>query len=436
MEAHPRIAHLIEGCLVMIVGSVVTMVFGFLFWLYKPEQVNEIISQCFQWLHDPNALPVIILSLAFCIPVLALWIPKLSGSRAVKLSITAAIPLIFIFLLRFHSLGTYFSPQLTSSALPNERHPLPECKYPKTLWISPVTSGQGPSSEETWLEFKKDLANNLKRYFNAGWIPQVISVRVITNLPNNTEQLSQLQSNTAHIFALGAGTTATAVQDLRYHYVPRFVLTDTTGGPFMYEATFIVNKDTSANVSTVEDLADLLNRETDSQPMGLGNSTSLSSMWITALVLEELRGKELTECKTLSIGSHRDLMKAVADGGICGACVASDIYDHSTVKHLVRPLGWQRKRGRVSPIWTVLTNSFPSVSFGWRADTPVPLQFCIEETFTTHDWSGDTSFKAAYNGGRHEVGGVAPLTNYFGLWTNVIEIKQYFEKKHPNLMSR
>jgi len=80
---------------------------------------------------------------------------------------------------------------------------------------------------------------------------------------------------------------------------------------------------------------------------------------------------------------------------------------------------------------------FPTISFGWRSDIPVPLQICIANTFKEHSWSNDISFLDGYNRRLHQPGvtGIAPVGDFFQEWKDVIQKVREAENTNSTALS-
>jgi len=299
--------------------------------------------------------------------------------------------------------------------------------YPEEICISPQASGDLAGDPKTWDLIKSELQDNLNLFVHS---KKHIRVE-FKKFSSTSAQLSALQSNkTNFVSFLGSGTTVTAALDPKYHYLPYIVLCDTNQRPLQYTAVFVVKRENPLSESCTNwpALISVL-KANPSLVVGLGDTTSTSNYRIPRLALLQAGIKPRTKLYE----SQGDLITAVAlDNDIFAACVASDVLDRSDDKIALKPVPWG---SGADPTWT---NSFPSVSIGWRNDLAAPVQLCIASALTQHTWTPkDYRLRLAYTARSSknegpQTGGFRTIEDFSVMWTNAIKVKEAFDAVNWN----
>jgi hypothetical protein len=364
----------------------------------------------------PQYLPVVVptwlLALLMSLTVFGSVLFVLFQKRAAGRAFTIATVVVVFFCLPF-----IFQPPKSNSAA--SRY----LDYPDTIQICSLPDVTKYDAA-MWSHFSKHLDANLGLYRVSGYIPKAKAIKTDfdTNFTSATRQLAELRGGTNfQIFCLAAGATATAVLDSNYHYLPQFVLCGTNGRPATYHAKYIVGP----RAFNSKDLVQLAKDAT--LTLGVGDSNSLSSFMIMRLSTNALKAR----WTSVPCGAQNDLIDGIVKENFDIAVIADDalarylaMYPENADK--IQERDWP------SNLVSAWGNEFPSFTFGWRNDLPIPLQLCIAKTFNEHDWLGDTNFMSHFKRGFPEAGIVVPLTNCYNLWSNAISIKRELDNAMKN----
>jgi len=242
-----------------------------------------------------------------------------------------------------------------------------EGSYPDEITFS-------PENQDFWIRFKGCLYTNLNNPEIKKFSHKTIEVNVLRS-ENYGEQLDNLRKRRVQVYALSAGTTATAVLDPGCHYTPAFELCsaglDGVRRPIKYHAVLIVNA--AVNKEGVTDFSSLIEKlkNNPSYKFGLGQETSHSSYRVPTLALKAFECPDSSLKRTTY--NHEHLIECVRNRSeqIVAACVASDVYDRYKPEQKADAveLPWPT-RDLPDKAVMYLSHDVPSVSFGWRDDLP------------------------------------------------------------------
>src|SRR5262249_32214370 len=152
--------------------------------------------------------------------------------------------------------------------------------------------------------------------------------------------------------------------------------------------------------------------------------TSHSSYRVPMLVFQAYPGIISGDTNPAANLEHGNLIAEVGADGFFSACVASDVLERSPRKGEVKVLDWPASGPLQKLGFDFVTNSFPSISIGWRNDLPMPLQLFLEDAFKNYAWDKYIGFTSVFQYNNNPIDGIIETSFWDDRWQVVYDTKK------------